>query len=187
MVIPIRVAKGEAMTIDFGTLILNETPDAVVLTTTEGTVVCWTNGAHAVFGYSSAEALGRRLDELIVPPKLRDGAAAVLQQTLADGVASYESMRCAKDGTLVYIDSSSKLVAPTRTIPMSFCGAKRRHRAQVLRDAKLVEARYDGILESMPDAILVANAAGRVVLANRQAEACSAMRTAPCAAWCSSI
>jgi PAS domain S-box-containing protein len=40
----------------------------------------------------------------------------------------------------------------------------------VLRDAKLVEARYDGILESMPDAILVANAAGRVVLANRQAE-----------------
>jgi hypothetical protein len=41
------------MTIDFGTLILNETPDAVVLTTLEGTVVCWTNGAHAVFGYTA--------------------------------------------------------------------------------------------------------------------------------------
>jgi hypothetical protein len=44
------------MTIDFGTLILNETPDAVVLTTTEGTVVCWTNGARAVFGYSAGGA-----------------------------------------------------------------------------------------------------------------------------------
>ncbi|HEX5344590.1 MAG TPA: PAS domain S-box protein [Duganella sp.] len=159
------------MTIDFGTLILNETPDAVVLTTTEGAVVCWTNGAQAVFGYSSAEALGRRLDELIVPPKLRDGAAAVLQQTLADGVASYESIRCAKDGTLVYIDSSSKLVRANADHPDVILWSKKDVTAlQVLRDAKLVEARYDGILESMPDAIVVANAAGRVVLANRQAE-----------------
>jgi PAS domain S-box-containing protein len=33
-----------------------------------------------------------------------------------------------------------------------------------------VQARYDGILESMPDAIVVVNAAGRIVLANGQAE-----------------
>jgi PAS domain S-box-containing protein len=69
----------------------------------------------------------------------------------------------------------------TSTVPASWCApcgqpeyilwSKKDVTAlKVLRDAKLVEARYDGILESMPDAILVANAAGRVVLANRQAE-----------------
>jgi PAS domain S-box-containing protein len=159
------------MTIDFGTLILNETPDAVVLTTTDGVVVCWTNGAQALFGYSSEEAVGRRLDELIVPPALRHDGAEVLQLTLADGVASYESMRQAKDGTLVYIDSSSKLVHATADRPELILWSKKDVTAlKVLRDAKLVEARYHGILDSMPDAIIVANAAGRIVLANRQAE-----------------
>jgi PAS domain S-box-containing protein len=159
------------MAIDFGTLILNETPDAVVLTTTGGEVVCWTNGAQAVFGYSSDEAIGRRLDDLIVPHTLQHDGAAVLQQTLDYGLASYESMRRAKDGTLVYIDSSSKLVRDADGGPEHILWSKKDVTAfKVLRDAKLVEARYDGILESMPDAIIMANAAGRIVLANGQAE-----------------
>ncbi|MYM23785.1 PAS domain S-box protein [Duganella sp. FT135W] len=159
------------MTIDFGTLFLNETPDAVVLTTTEGVVVCWTNGAQAVFGYSSAEAVGRRLDELIAPPSLRRDDVDVMQQTLEHGVASYESMRQAKDGTLVNIDSSSKLIRDAEGRPEHILWSKKDVTAlKVLRDAKLVEARYDGILESMPDAIIMANAAGRIVLANSQAE-----------------
>lgn len=160
------------MTVDFGTLILNETPDAMVLTTIDGAVVCWSNGAQTVFGYSSDDAVGRRLDELIVPPTLRNDGAEVLQQTLDHGQASYESMRRAKDGTLVYIDSSSKLVRDAAGRPEYILWSKKDvTRFKVLRDAKLVAARYDGILESMPDAIVMANAAGRIVLANSQAEA----------------
>ena len=62
----------DAMAIDFGTLILNETPDAVVLTALDGEVVYWTNGARSVFVYTAEEAVGRRLAELIVPPALLD-------------------------------------------------------------------------------------------------------------------
>lgn len=159
------------MTIDFGNLILNETPDAVVLTSLDGEVVCWTNGAQAVFGYTSEEALGRRLAELIVPPEQLDDERDVLRQTLEHGLASYESMRRAKDGALVYIDSSCKLVRDEHGQPQYILWSKKDVTAlKVLRDAKLVEARYDGILESMPDAIVMANASGRIVLANGQAE-----------------
>lgn len=159
------------MAIDFGTLILNETPDAVVITTPGGEVVCWTNGAQAVFGYTSDEAVGRQLDALIVPPALAGDSAGLLQQTLQHGVASYESMRQAKDGTLVYIDSSCKLVRGADGQPDYILWSKKDVTAlKVLRDAKLVEVRYDGILDSMPDAIVMANAAGRIVLANAQAE-----------------
>jgi PAS domain S-box-containing protein len=165
------VKQGEAMAIDFGNLILNETPDAVVLTSLDGEVVCWTNGAQAVFGYSPAEATGRRLAELIVPPALADEERAVLHRTLEHGLSSYESMRRAKDGTLVYIDSSCKLVRDEGGRPLYILWSKKDVTAlKVLRDAKLVEARYDGILESMPDAIVMANASGRIVLANGQAE-----------------
>ncbi|MYM68175.1 PAS domain S-box protein [Pseudoduganella sp. FT55W] len=159
------------MASDFCTLILDECPDAVVLTTLEGVVVYWTKGAQAVFGYTSEEALGSRLDELIVPTALRVDGAAAVQQVLAHGVASYESVRQAKDGTLVYIDSSSKLVRGADGQPEYILWSKKDVTAlKVLRDAKLVAARYDGILESMPDAIIMANTAGRVVLANSQAE-----------------
>lgn len=160
------------MTIDFGTLILNETPDAVVLTTPGGEVVCWNSGAQAVFGYSSEEAVGHVLDTLIMPAALAKDGADVLQQAISYGLASYESMRQAKDGTLIYIDGSCKVVRNAEGQPEYILWSKKDVTAlKVLRDAKLVEARYDGILESMPDAIIMANAAGRIVLANRQAEA----------------
>ena len=159
------------MAIDFGTLILNETPDAVVLTTLDGEVVCWTNGAQAVFGYSAGEAMGRRLAELIVPPEQAEDERDVLRRAIDSGAASYESMRRAKDGSLVYIDSSCKLVRGDDGMPGYILWSKKDVTAlKVLRDAKLVEARYDGILESMPDAIIMANASGRIVLANGQAE-----------------
>ncbi|MES2160720.1 MAG: PAS domain S-box protein [Pseudomonadota bacterium] len=160
------------MATDFGTLILNETPDAVVLTSLKGEVVCWTNGAQAMFGYSSAEALGHSLAELIVPAGLDGDERAVLAETLQCGAANYESMRHAKDGTLVYIDSSSKLVHDGDGRPEYILWSKKDVTAlKVLRDAKLVQARFAGVLESLPDAIIMANAGGRIVLVNSQAEA----------------
>lgn len=158
------------MATDFGTLILDETPDAVVITRLDGEVVYWTNGARMVFGYSSEEAMGHRLAGLIELPGADDGGA-VVRQTLAAGAASYESVRRAKDGALVYIDSTSKLLRDAGGAPEYILWSKKDVTAlKVLRDAKLVEARFDGILELMPDAIIVANASGRIVLATRQAE-----------------
>jgi PAS domain S-box-containing protein len=40
---------------DYDSVVLSESPDAVILTTSEGTVVHWTKGAEAVFGYTSAD------------------------------------------------------------------------------------------------------------------------------------
>jgi PAS domain S-box-containing protein len=159
------------MATDFGTLILNETPDAVILTTPAGEVLCWTPGAQSVFGYSAQEATGHVLSELIVPPDRMGEEAAVIRQTLGTGAATYESVRRTKNGTLIYIDSSSKAIrkdgGPADYILWS---KKDVTHLKVLRDAKLVEARFGGLLESTPDAIIMANASGRVVLANRQAE-----------------
>nr|WP_315397944.1 PAS domain S-box protein [uncultured Duganella sp.] len=159
------------MAIDFGSLILDEAPDAVVITRLDGEVVHWTNGARLVFGYDADEALGRKLAELIEIPGSGDDGA-LLRRTLADGAASYESVRRAKDGAMVYIDSSSKLLRDGAGAPEYILWSKKDVTTlKVARDAKLVEARFHGILDSMPDAIIVANAGGRVVLATRQAEA----------------
>ncbi|MBA5636011.1 PAS domain S-box protein [Duganella sp. LX20W] len=159
------------MATDFGTLILNETPDAVILTSPAGEVLCWTPGAQAVFGYSAGEAMGNVLRDLIVPPDRLTEEAAVMRQTVETGAATYETVRRAKDGTLVYIDSSSKTIYRDDGAPQYILWSKKDvTHLKIMRDAKLVEARFGGLLESMPDAIIMANASGRVVLANRQAE-----------------
>ncbi|MGV7209966.1 PAS domain-containing sensor histidine kinase [Oxalobacteraceae bacterium A2-2] len=156
---------------DYAALILNETPDAVIITTPDGEVLCWTNGAAAVFGYSSAEAVGRSLSGLIVPPGQHEAELGVLHTTLEQGQASYESLRRAKDGALVYIDSTSKLIRDEHGQPACILWSKKDVTGmQVRRDAKLAEARFGDLLESSPDAIVMANTAGRVVLANSQAE-----------------
>ena len=57
------------MTTVFTELLLNESPDAVVVTTPEGKVVHWNPEAEAVFGYLASEAVGAFLDALIIPPR----------------------------------------------------------------------------------------------------------------------
>ena len=160
------------MAIDFGSLILNETPDAVILTSPAGEVLCWSPGAAAVFGYAEGEAVGRPLDELIMLPGQADEEGAAHDRALDDGGYNYESMRRAKSGALVYVDGSAKAIrGADGAVEYILWSKKDVTQLKVLRDAKLLEARYGGLLESTPDAIVMANASGRVVLANGQAEA----------------
>lgn len=154
------------MATDFAKLILDETPDAVIVTTPDGEVVCWTRGAQSVFGYTGEEALGRTLASLIVPPEMLAAEQAIVRETLQHGSASYESLRRARDGALVYIDSSAKAVRNAAGhIQYILWNKKDVTQLKVLRDAKLVEAHFGNVLESVPDAIVMANAAGRIVLA----------------------
>ncbi|MTV54024.1 PAS domain-containing sensor histidine kinase [Pseudoduganella buxea] len=159
------------MSVDFGKLILDEMPDAVIVTALDGTVLYWSAGAEVVFGYSAAESLGRTLGELIVPPNTDNPERAVIFDTLANGHANYESLRRTKDGTLTYIDSSSKAVRGKDGKAEYILWTKKDVTPlRVTRDAALVGARFGTLLASMPDAIIMANASGRIVLANPQAD-----------------
>jgi len=62
--------------------ILSARSDAIVAADKEGTIVFWNPGAERIFGYSTAEAVGRSLD-IIIPVRLRkrhwDGYRQVMQ------------------------------------------------------------------------------------------------------------
>ena len=53
-------------------LLLAETPDALIALAPDGRVLYWNPGAEATFGYTSEEAVGHSLYELIVPPDYID-------------------------------------------------------------------------------------------------------------------
>jgi PAS domain S-box-containing protein len=63
-------------------LILDAALDAVIVMDTSGSVVDWNAGAEAMFGWTKAEAVGRNMAELIIPPQLREAHAQGLRRYL---------------------------------------------------------------------------------------------------------
>ena len=98
------------MKTNFDRLLLNESPDAVVATTVQGKVLYWSKGAETVFGFTSEEAVGQLLNELVVPPDRAEEERIILQEAIRTGFSTYESLRRRKDGSLLYVDISSKAV-----------------------------------------------------------------------------
>jgi diguanylate cyclase (GGDEF)-like protein/PAS domain S-box-containing protein len=58
--------------------------DAIITTDSADKIVGWNRGAEGMFGYSEAEALGKRLD-LLIPRRLRPDHAAGVRRILAGG------------------------------------------------------------------------------------------------------
>ncbi len=152
-------------------MLRDEVPDAVIATTPAGEVMHWNKAAQNIFGYSASEAIGQVLEELVVPAEYVEEERRILHEAIEKGSATYESIRKRKDGSLVYVDISSKAIrAPNGNIRFVLCSKKDVSHLKVLRDAKLVEARFRNLIESVPDAIVIINPTGRIVLANTQAE-----------------
>jgi protein-histidine pros-kinase len=153
---------------DWQNLILSEDPDAVILTNVDGLILHWNNAAESLFGHSRAEAVGCNLDELLVPVD-RPLQSPVTEGMQAGKTVVYESVRYARDGSPVYLDVTSKLIRrDEKSVVLLAC--KDVTDLKLERAAKLVESKYLDLLESMPDAIVMVNPSGRILLVNSQAE-----------------
>jgi len=156
---------------DLNKILWDEITDAIIIKTPEGRVTHWNHGAQVVFGYGSDEAVGHLVSELIIPPDRMEEETEILRKVQIAELVPYESTRRKKDGSLIYVDVSTKAIRNKKgQIEFILSTNKDVTRLKVLRDAKLVEAKFGNLLESTPDGIIMANPSGRIVLANSQAE-----------------
>ncbi|PYX73574.1 MAG: hypothetical protein DMG72_12770, partial [Acidobacteria bacterium] len=149
-------------------LAITETaPDAIVSADTDGHITYFNPAAERIFGYSSAEASGQPLT-LLMPERFHSAHGAGLKRFLATREArvigkSTELVGRRKNGNEFPLSLS--LSAWETGGETSFTG--------ILRDItehKQAEKKFRGLLEGAPDAIVVVNQEGKIVLVNAQVE-----------------
>src|ERR1700734_3842570 len=93
----------------FGELV-DDAADALLALSLSGVVLFWNRGAEAIFGYTTADAVGQQLDALIVAPEERAAAQRALVETIERGSTSYEAPRRHKSGAALLVDVAMRKV-----------------------------------------------------------------------------
>jgi len=153
----------------FAELLADESPDALIALTIDGRIRFWNRGAQAMFGYSAQEAADRSLDELIVPEAGRAEAKEVLRRTIQDGFHLTEATRRHKNGSVIQADVSMRCIGTQGGESLIIVSEKD---VTTLKRVELVasEAKFRSLLEAAPDAIVIVNRFGEIVIVNAQTE-----------------
>jgi PAS domain S-box-containing protein len=139
---------------------------AIFMMDAQGRILSWNAGAERIKGYTSDQIIGRNFSCFFPPEDIKRGRPEeVLRRTAASGRHEEQGMRVRKNG-------SRFLASVTVTALRDPAGNLRGFSefSHDLSESKESGAKYRGLLEAAPDAMVVVNPGGEIVLLNVQAE-----------------
>jgi len=151
--------------------LVQNSPVAIVVIDLDANVVSWNPAAEKLFGYTSAEALGRNVDDLVAKTGDLQGQAAAYNVEASQGVLHAITQRTRKDGTLVDVELSGVpvIVDGERVgiiaIYHDLSGLKRAE--EELRRQKQY---FEGVVQNSPMAIITTDLEFNIVSWNPAAE-----------------
>lgn len=147
--------------------LLESAPDALIVIDETGKIDVANGQVHRIFGYDSGELIGQPI-EILIPERFRGEHPAKVRRFFAEGeirsMGSGQNLYGRRKDGVEFLAEVS--LSPVRTdVGLLVCSAVRdvtvRRRAQRLCEA---------LLESAPDAMVVATDSGLIRYANSEAE-----------------
>jgi PAS domain S-box-containing protein len=151
---------------DYRTLLDSVEDYAIFMMDPHGVVVNWNASAQRIKGYTAAEIIGQNYSRFFPPEDIARGKPEqVLRLAAASGRHKELGMRVRKDG--------SRFMASQVFTALLDPAGKLRGFAEFshdLSESKESGAKYRGLMEAAPDAMVVVNEQGHIVLLNQQTE-----------------
>ncbi|GAN77227.1 PAS domain-containing sensor histidine kinase [Acidisphaera rubrifaciens] len=146
--------------------------DAIIGKRLDGTITSWNAAAEALFGFSAAEMVGRSILTIIPPDRVEEEDAIIARVRRGETLVHFETERVAKGGRLVPV---SLTISPVRDARGAVIGVSKVARdlsrlRQVYVDLKERQELFLAVLRTVPDGLIVIDAAGIVQAANPAVE-----------------
>lgn len=159
------------------------TPMALIVFQADRNVAAWNPAAERMFGWSRAEALGRPMAEMIVPPHVSEHVARLFTELMQQGGGNSSlNENLTRDGRTIVCEWHNTCVrdADGALIGM-FCMAqdvteRERQREDLQQHRQFLES----TLRSITDGVIVLDKVGRVLRINRAAERMTGRGSAQC-------
>lgn len=145
--------------------VIESSNDAIFTKTLAGMITSWNRGAERLYGYTVEEAVGQHI-AMIVPDEHRQEIDDILERIRhGERVAHFETIRQRKDGRLCDV---SLTVSPLLNAKKAVVGAS--VIARDITEHKEQEYQFRVAVESSPNGMVMIDANGTIVLANRKIE-----------------
>lgn len=136
-------------------------------------VIYWNDASEQLYGYTAAEALGQQLEDLIIPPEMRQEVIAAVHRWVTEGrvIPAGELSLLHKNGSRVSVYSSYTMLVNTAGEMELYCvDIDLRDRKQAEEALRESETRYRLLAENMNDLVCLHDLDGRYIYVSPSCE-----------------